>query len=80
MSPNLGVVAHTKHVSFVVADLPGLIEGAAEGKGLGVQFLRHTERTRVLIHLIDPAGYMGQDPVAGVKTIENELKTFSRRS
>jgi GTP-binding protein len=76
LSPNLGVAYH-KHVSFVVADLPGLIEGAAEGKGLGVQFLRHTERTRVLIHLIDPAGYMGQDPVSGVKTIENELKTFS---
>ncbi|MFI5350399.1 MAG: Obg family GTPase CgtA, partial [Elusimicrobiota bacterium] len=68
-----------KHVSFVIADLPGLIEGAAEGKGLGVQFLRHTERTRVLIHLVDPAGYMGQDPVSGVKTIENELKTFSAK-
>ena len=78
LSPNLGVAYH-KHVSFVVADLPGLIEGAAEGKGLGVQFLRHTERTRVLIHLVDPAGYMGQEPVAGVKTIENELKTFSAR-
>jgi GTPase len=76
LSPNLGVAYH-KHVSFVVADLPGLIEGAAEGKGLGVKFLRHTERTRVLIHLIDPAGYMGEDPVSGVKTIENELKTFS---
>ena len=78
LSPNLGVAYH-KHVSFVVADLPGLIEGAAEGKGLGVQFLRHTERTRVLIHLVDPAGYMGQSPVAGVKTIENELKTFSAK-
>jgi GTP-binding protein len=78
LSPNLGVSYH-KHVSFVVADLPGLIEGAAEGKGLGTKFLRHTERTRVLIHLIDPAGYMGQDPVSGVKTIENELKTFSAK-
>jgi GTP-binding protein len=78
LSPNLGVAYH-KHVSFVVADLPGLIEGAAEGKGLGTQFLRHVERTRVLIHLIDPAGYMGEDPVAGVKTIENELKTFSAK-
>ncbi|HXT00918.1 MAG TPA: GTPase ObgE [Elusimicrobiota bacterium] len=76
LSPNLGVAYH-KHVSFVVADLPGLIEGAAEGKGLGVKFLKHTERTRVLIHLVDPAGYMGEDPVSGVKTIENELKTFS---
>jgi GTP-binding protein len=76
LSPNLGVAYH-KHAGFVVADLPGLIEGAAEGKGLGTQFLRHTERTRVLIHLVDPMGYMGEDPVAGVKTIENELKTFS---
>jgi GTP-binding protein len=72
-------VAYHKHVSFVVADIPGLIEGASEGKGLGTQFLRHVERTRVLIHLIDPAGYMGEDPAAGIKTIENELKTFSAR-
>jgi GTP-binding protein len=78
LSPNLGVAYH-KHVSFVVADLPGLIEGAAEGKGLGIQFLRHVERTRVLIHLVDPAGYMGEDPVKGIKTIENELKTFSAK-
>ncbi|MDE2143315.1 MAG: GTPase ObgE [Elusimicrobia bacterium] len=76
LSPNLGVAYH-KHVSFVVADLPGLIEGAAEGKGLGTQFLRHVERTRVLIHLVDPTGYMGEDPLKGIKTIENELKTFS---
>jgi GTP-binding protein len=64
-------------VSFVVADLPGLIEGASQGHGLGTQFLRHVERTRVLVHLVDPAGYMGQDAVAGVKTIEGELKAFS---
>ncbi len=78
LSPNLGVAYH-KHVSFVVADLPGLIEGAAEGKGLGTQFLRHVERTRVLIHLVDPTGYMGEAPAAGVKTIDKELKTFSSR-
>jgi GTP-binding protein len=78
LTPNLGVAWH-KNVSFVLADIPGLIEGAAEGKGLGAQFLRHVERTRVLVHLIDPAGYMGEDPVAGVKTIEKELKTFSPR-
>ena len=76
LSPNLGVAYH-KNVSFVVADLPGLIEGAAEGKGLGVQFLRHVERTRVLIHLVDPAGYMGQPPLDGVETINKELATFS---
>lgn len=76
LSPNLGVAYH-KHVSFVVADLPGLIEGAADGKGLGVKFLKHTERCRLLIHLIDPAGYMGQDPEAGIKSIEKELKKFS---
>ncbi|PIR19789.1 MAG: GTPase ObgE [Elusimicrobia bacterium CG11_big_fil_rev_8_21_14_0_20_64_6] len=76
LSPNLGVAYH-KHVSFVLADLPGLIEGAADGKGLGVKFLKHTERTRLLIHLIDPAGYMGEDPEAGIKTIEKELKNFS---
>jgi GTP-binding protein len=78
LSPNLGVAQH-KHISFVVADLPGLIEGAAEGKGLGTQFLRHVERTRVLIHLVDPAGYMGEAPLKGVATIEKELKTFSSR-
>ena len=76
LSPNLGVAYH-KHVSFVVADLPGLIEGAAGGKGLGVKFLKHTERCRMLIHLIDPAGYMGESPEAGIKTIEKELKKFS---
>ncbi len=78
LSPNLGVAYH-KHVSFVVADIPGLIEGASDGKGLGVQFLRHVERTRVLIHLIDPSGYMGETPLAGIKTIENELKRFSAK-
>jgi GTPase len=78
LTPNLGVAYH-KNVSFVVADIPGLIEGAHEGKGLGDQFLRHVERTRVLLHLIDPAGYMGKDPLEGIKTIEEELKRFSSK-
>lgn len=76
LSPNLGVAYH-KHVSFVVADIPGIIEGAAEGKGLGVKFLKHVERCRLLVHLIDPVGYMGEDPETGIKTIEKEMKRYN---
>ncbi|HAH06743.1 MAG TPA: hypothetical protein DCM05_09505, partial [Elusimicrobia bacterium] len=77
LSPNLGQVRH-KEQNFVLADIPGLIEGAHEGKGLGDEFLRHVERTRVIVLLVDPAGYKETDAVAGVRVIEAELKGYSR--
>jgi len=76
LSPNLGVVAH-KGKSFVLADIPGLIEGAHAGKGLGAEFLRHIERTRVLVHLVDPEGYGETNALSGIRAIEAELKAFS---
>jgi GTP-binding protein len=75
--PNLGVVRLDSQASFVVADIPGLIEGASEGAGLGIQFLRHLERCRVLIHLIDIMPADGSDPVENALTIDNELDKYS---
>lgn len=76
--PSLGVVSVALHKSFVVADIPGLIEGAAEGAGLGIQFLRHLSRTRLLLHLVDVLPYEGvADPVEDVRKIEAELAKFS---
>jgi len=75
--PNLGVVRAGPQRSFVVADIPGLIEGAAEGAGLGVQFLRHLSRTGLLLHLVDVAPLDGSDPVADVRAIVRELEKFS---
>ena len=75
--PNLGVVALSGDRDFVVADVPGLIEGAHEGKGLGHQFLRHIERTKVLIHLVDVSGASGRDPVEDFDTIRRELESYS---
>jgi GTP-binding protein len=78
LHPNLGVVSVGQHRSFVMADVPGLIEGAAEGAGLGIRFLRHLQRTRVLLHLVDVAPYEGSgDPVVDAKSIINELGKFS---
>jgi GTP-binding protein len=77
LHPNLGVVRVSHEKSFVIADIPGLIEGAAEGAGLGHQFLRHLARTRVLLHLVDIAPmYEGVDPVKEARAILNELKKY----
>jgi GTPase len=77
LHPNLGVVRVDESRSFVVADIPGLIEGAAEGAGLGHQFLRHLQRTHLLLHLVDIAPFEGgADPAAEVKALANELKKY----
>lgn len=77
LTPNLGVVALSGDRSFVVADVPGLIEGAHDGHGLGHQFLRHIERTKVLIHLVDVSGASGRDPVEDFETIRRELQLYN---
>ena len=78
LEPNLGVVsANDDYTSFVVADIPGLIEGAHEGHGLGIQFLRHVERTRLLVHLVDVSESSGRDPVNDFHVILKELASFS---
>jgi len=76
LSPNLGVVSYYDK-SFVLADIPGLIEGAADGVGLGHEFLRHVDRTRLIVHVVDVSGHEGRDPVADYKTINNELKLYN---
>lgn len=77
LSPNLGVVRTLDNRSFVVADLPGLIEGASLGEGLGDRFLRHIERTKVIAHIVDMGGYEGRDPYEDYVTINNELKSYN---
>ena len=79
IQPNLGVVKTEYGDSFVLADIPGVIEGASEGVGLGLQFLRHIERTRLLLHVIDVAGSEGRNPVEDFKVINKELKKYSEK-
>lgn len=79
IEPNLGVVKTKAGDSFVIADIPGIIEGASEGVGLGIQFLRHVERTRLLLHVIDASGIEGRDPVQDFYTINEELKGYSEK-
>ena len=76
LTPNLGVVGLSNDRSFVVADVPGLIEGAHRGLGLGHQFLRHLERTKILVHLVDISGASGRDPVDDLDTVRRELELF----
>ena len=77
LNPNLGVVDLPDANGFVIADIPGLIEGASEGVGLGHQFLRHIERTKLMIHVVDAAGTEGRDPVDDIYKINNELKAYN---
>ncbi|QHS22895.1 GTPase ObgE [Virgibacillus sp. MSP4-1] len=79
LAPNLGVVETSDHRSFVMADLPGLIEGAHEGVGLGYQFLKHVERTRVIVHVIDMSSFEGRDPYEDYVTINRELAQYDQR-
>jgi GTP-binding protein len=77
LEPNLGVVDAGDGRTFVVADIPGLIEGAHQGSGLGIQFLRHVERTHLLVHLVDVSEATGRDPVNDFEVIMRELASFS---
>lgn len=77
LSPNLGVVDLEDSRGFVIADIPGLIEGAAQGAGLGHEFLRHIERTKVIIHIVDAAGTEGRNPIADIYAINRELESYN---
>mgnify|MGYP002772344871 CR=1 FL=1 len=77
LQPNLGVVDMEDGNGFVIADIPGLIEGASEGVGLGHEFLRHIDRTKVMVHIVDAAGTEGRDPIADIKAINKELAAYN---
>lgn len=79
LNPNLGVVKLKDHRSFIMADLPGLIEGASEGAGLGHKFLKHASRTRIIAHIIDMGGFEGRNPVEDYKVIRNEIIKYSEK-
>ena len=79
LSPNLGVVELDANRSFVMADIPGLIEGAHEGVGLGHDFLRHIERTKIIIHILDVSGIEGRDPIDDFRKINEELRLYSSK-
>lgn len=79
LNPNLGVVKLKDHRSFIMADLPGLIEGASDGAGLGHKFLKHASRTRIIAHIIDMGGFEGRNPIEDYKIIRNELEKYSKK-
>lgn len=79
LTPNLGVAKVDYENSYVIADIPGVIEGASEGVGLGLTFLKHIERTRLLVHVLDMSGSEGRDPIADFKVIMNELSKYSEK-
>ncbi len=79
LTPNLGVVQTRRGESFVIADIPGIIEGAADGVGLGHDFLRHVERTKVLVHIVDISGIEGRDPIDDFEKINEELRLYNER-